>query len=232
MKITIIENKFQCEYAYNSDSRESYLSYIAEGKALVDGEVVEYDCGFDGLLPTEFYRGEADMDIFKSASKESSEYKEAIGIISAIIDKGFFEFAKSSEEEALVEGGCTKEDIYPSRVLSYSQALNSGFIYKDYETVGVPENFIGVIEYRVWGRSAYIGLYILSESGERYRLTAYKDRGTGEILAPGGLSIRYGVQNGVNYRFTTGLTRNKTTKFKGMELVETLPLGLVLGHSA
>ena len=227
MNIEIIENKFECEDTYNSDTRDHYLSYCAAGKAVINGVMIDYDCSFNGQLPTEFSINSGDNVL--TMDREGREYKEATGIIKALIEElGFYKFTKTSVHEFLAEAESTEQDIYPSEVLSYSQALASGFKYKDYGTTDVPANFIGVVEYRVWGRSAYIGLYILSEDGKRYRITAYKDREAGEILAPGGLSIRYGIQNGINYRFKTGMTRNKTTKFLGMDLVESLPLGLVL----
>ncbi len=59
------------------------------------------------------------------------------------------------------------------RALSFQQAKERGLRHSDYSYENLPEEFIGTIEYKIWGKRTNLLLYVVSEEGERFLISLF-----------------------------------------------------------
>lgn len=100
-----------------------------------------------------------------------------------------------------------------SRALTIDQAKEIGLVPADYNFKNVPNEFIGTLKFKVWGRSQNLRLFFKTDQGDGYVLSVFHNDGYAPKNMPGlDLSI-IDIQPGMRFLIKTELNRNNNTKF-------------------
>jgi hypothetical protein len=62
------------------------------------------------------------------------------------------------------------------RALTFSTAREMGLEHSDYSLKNLPEEFTATIEYKVWGKSTNLLLYVVTDDGQRCLLSIFRNR--------------------------------------------------------
>jgi len=62
------------------------------------------------------------------------------------------------------------------RALPFSTAREMGLVHSDYSLKNLPEVFMATIEYKVWGNSTNLLLYVVTDDGQRCLLSIFRNR--------------------------------------------------------
>jgi hypothetical protein len=62
------------------------------------------------------------------------------------------------------------------RALTFSTAREMGLVHSDYSLKNVPEEFTATIEYKVWGKSTNLLLYVVTDDGQKCLLSIFRNR--------------------------------------------------------
>ncbi len=62
------------------------------------------------------------------------------------------------------------------RALPFSMAREMGLAHSDYSLKNVPEEFTATIEYKVWGKSTNLLLYVVTDDGQKCLLSIFRNR--------------------------------------------------------
>ena len=66
------------------------------------------------------------------------------------------------------------------RALPFSTAREMGLVHSDYSLKNMPEEFTATIEYKVWGKSSNLLLYVVTDDGQRCLLSIFRNRSNGK----------------------------------------------------
>jgi hypothetical protein len=62
------------------------------------------------------------------------------------------------------------------RALTFSAAREMGLVHSDYSLRALPEEFTATVEYKVWGKSMNLLLYVVADDGQKYLLSFFRNR--------------------------------------------------------
>ena len=108
------------------------------------------------------------------------------------------------------------------RALTFNNARDKGLVHGDYIFKGLPEEFVGKLEYKVWGKYMNLLLYFQSDDKRKYLLSIYRNRG-GSKYAPRNMPdfdlSDTSIHPGMKFRVVTKLTKSGNSDLFEAELL-------------
>lgn len=109
------------------------------------------------------------------------------------------------------------------RAISFSQARKEGLNWAQYEFIDVPDNFEGILEYKVWGKKMNLQLFFRSDDGNKYLLSAFRNHVNKKYTPRKMVNMHMCsefIQPGMKFKITTTKTSEGTVDFIGAKELE------------